>query len=66
MILFKSRKVEIEKISSKCVNMLLSHQISGHKCQGLFVLTSGTSKCLIIALIELPILLSFVKETCVK
>lgn len=47
--------------------MLLSHQMCGHRCQGLeitlrFVLASGTSVCLISILIEMSVLLSFVKE----
>lgn len=66
-MVFWSREVGIEKISSKCVDMLLSHQISGHRCRGLeiifrFILASGTSKCLISVLIELPMLLSFAKK----
>lgn len=61
----------MQKISSKCVNMLLSHQIFGHRCQRhettlRFVVASGTSKSLISVLIELLILLSFVKETSIR
>lgn len=67
MMLFKCGEVGIEKPSSKCVNMLLSHQICGHRCQGLgttlrFVLAPGTSMCLISVLTEVSIFLSFVKE----
>lgn len=67
MMFFECGEVGIEKPSTKCVNMLLSHQTCGHRCQGLettlrFVLASGTSVCLISILIEMSVSLSFVKE----
>lgn len=63
----KCGEVGIEKPSSERVNMLPSHQICGHRCQGFettprFVLASGTPVYLISILIEMSVFLSFVKE----